>query len=75
MVQRTSLGEGDGGAEGYIHIREFSTSFVFFSVLWIRINMMRIRIWICGSLSGIMDPDPALDPALSERFLRVLFPL
>ena len=39
------------------------------AVLWIRINMMRNRIR--GSASEITDPDPAL----GERFLRVLFPL
>ena len=43
--------------------------YYFYAVLWIRINMMRIRIR--GSASGIKDPDPAL----GERFLRVLFPL
>ena len=37
------------------------------TVLWIRINIMRIQIRRLAS--GITDPDPAL----GERFLRVLF--
>ena len=47
----------------------------FKPVLWIRILLRQIRIR--GSALGKKDSDPvpAPDPALGERFVRVLIPL